>query len=284
MEATELAGKAALVTGAGKGIGKGIAARLARFGADVLIAEIDSDAGLAAAAELRGQGLSAHFLRTDVSQVEQMEAAVHACEAKFGGLDILVNNAVKVAEDLLLEEKTDAMLREQLAIGLWAPWWAMRAALPLMQRRGGGRIINFTSGDVRTGAWLHADYSMAKGGVEGLTRSAANEWARFDITVNAIAPVAASSAYAKLAQDRPGFHENQVRTIPLGRVGDPESDIGGTVCFLASDAGRYVTGTIVVVDGGISLSRTGARPARAFEWTESTPIPMDIPTDAKVAR
>ena len=277
--AGELTGRTALVTGGGKGIGRGVAARLARMGADVLIAEIDAAAGEAAAAELRGQGLSAHFLLTDVSRAEHVTDAVRACETQFGGLDILVNNAVKVAADLLLEEKTDAMLREQLAIGLWAPWWAMRAALPLMQRRGGGRIINFTSGDVRTGAWLHADYSMAKGGVEALTRSAANEWARFGITVNAIAPVAASSAYEKLARERPGFHENQVRTIPLGRAGDPELDIGGAVGFLASEAARYITGTIMVVDGGISLSRAAARPARAF--AEAAPMPDSAPLDRK---
>ena len=284
MKAVELAGKTALVTGGGKGIGNGVATRLARLGADVLIAEIDAAAGEAAAAELRSQGLSAHFLLTDVSQSEQMEGAVRACEAQFGGLDILVNNAVKVAADVLLEEKTDAMLREQLAIGLWAPWWAMRAALPLMQRRAGGRIINFTSGDVRTGAWLHADYSIAKGGVEALTRSAANEWARFGITVNAIAPVAASSAYEKLARDRPGFHESQIRTIPLGRVGDPEDDIGAAVGFLASEAARYVTGTIMVVDGGISLSRSGARPARAFAGSDAVRTPNDTPVDRKALR
>lgn len=260
-----LSGKVALVTGAGLGIGRGIARCLSGHGATVVIAEVDAKAGQECARELQDLGGRALFVSTDVSQQSQVEAAVAACIEHFGRLDILVNNAVKVARDLLLEEKTDAMLAEQLAIGVWGPWWAMRAALPHMREAGGGRIINFTSGDVQTGAWLHSDYNIAKGAVEALTRSAANEWARFNILVNAVAPVAASSAYETLCRERPGFAEAAKLAIPLGRVGDPECDVAPVVAFLASDAARYITGSTLLADGGVHLSRVNPKPQRLLQ-------------------
>jgi len=257
-----LSGKVALVTGAGRGIGRGIARCLSGHGAAVVIAEVDAEAGRECARDLQDRGARALFVSTDVSQQSQVEAAVAACIEHFGRLDILVNNAVKIARDLLIEEKTDAMLAEQLAIGVWGPWWAMRAAFPHMRDAGGGRIINFTSGDVQTGAWLHSDYNIAKGAVEALTRSAANEWARFNILVNAVAPVGASSAYETLCRERPGFEEAAKRAIPLGRVGDPESDVAPVVAFLASDAAQYVTGSTLLADGGVHMSRVNPKPQR----------------------
>ncbi|WP_018636346.1 SDR family NAD(P)-dependent oxidoreductase [Parafrankia elaeagni] len=235
-----LAGKAALVTGAGKGIGRGIARRFAREGAAVLVAEIDEAAGASVAAEIAELGGQAVFLPCDVREKQQVVTAVEETSQRFGSLDILVNNAIALSPNVVLEEKSDEMLSSVLTSGLWATWWAMRAALPAMRAAGGGRIINFYSIDAEAGAWLHSDYNAVKDAIRGLTRSAAMEWARDNVLVNAIAPAVAGN--------------------PLGRVGDPEEDIAPVAVFLASEDARYVTGETIHVDGGQHLPRYQSRP------------------------
>lgn len=185
-----LEGKVALITGAGGGIGKGVARRFVREGAKVVIAEIDVSSGEQVARELVELGGEALFVHTDVTSKVSVIAAVDTAASHFGGLDILVNNAFVPSPNVLLEDKTDEVLERTLKSTIWASWWAMQAALPHMKQRGGGKIVNFYSIDVETGAWLHADYNTAKAGILGLTRSAASEWGRFNITVNAIAPTA----------------------------------------------------------------------------------------------
>jgi 3-oxoacyl-[acyl-carrier protein] reductase len=160
-----------------------------------------------------------------------------------------------------MEKKLDSMLQQQLAIGVWGTWWGMQAALPVMRAQGGGRIINFTSMDVDTGAWLHSDYSVGKAGILAMTRSAAIDWARFNIRVNALAPVAASSAFEQMCRDRPGLREAAGKSIPLGRMGDPEADIAPVAVFLASDLSQYVTGASIPVDGGLHMPRVNQTPA-----------------------
>lgn len=258
---TLLKDKVAVITGAGGGIGRGIARCFARAGAAVVIAEIDELTGRAVEQELKDLGGQARFVRTDVTKKDSIEAAVQAAVDTFGGLDILVNNAFVPTPNVLLEDKTDEMFALTLASSLWASWWAMRAALPHLRQRGGGRIINFYSIDVETGAWLHADYNSAKAGVLGLTRSAASEWGRFNITVNAIAPTAMGATFHKLAAENPGFAERSAAARPLGRSGDPELDIGPVAVFLASDMSRYVTGESMHVDGGLHLYGYNSRPA-----------------------
>jgi 3-oxoacyl-[acyl-carrier protein] reductase len=129
----------------------------------------------------------------------------------------------------------------------------MQAAFPHMKVRGGGSVINFSSIDAQTGAWLHSDYNINKLGIEGLTRSAAVEWGRFNIRVNAIAPTGLGQVFAQLIKDVPGFLENVVASNPLKRAGDPEKDIGPVVVFLASEMSRFVTGEMINVDGGQNL-------------------------------
>jgi 3-oxoacyl-[acyl-carrier protein] reductase len=145
------------------------------------------------------------------------------------------------------------MLRRTLEIGVWGNWWAMQAAFPHMKARGGGSVINFSSIDAQTGAWLHSDYNINKLGILGLTRSAAVEWGRFNIRVNAIAPTGLGQVFAQLVKDVPGFLENVVATNPLKRAGDPEKDIGPVVVFLASEMSRFITGEMINVDGGQNL-------------------------------
>jgi len=260
-----LDGKIALVTGAGQGIGRGIARRLAREGAAVVIAEISEEHGPRVQAEVEALGGRASFVRTDVSKKSDVESAIRAAVAQFGRLDVLVNNAIKLPTPVLMEKKTDAMLEQQLAIGVWGTWWGMQAAMPIMRDQGGGRIINFTSLDVLTGAWLHSDYSVAKAGIEAMTRSAAIDWARHKILVNALAPVAASTAFEQMCKDRPGLREYAGTAIPLGRMGDPEDDIAPVAVFLASELACYITGATIPVDGGLNLPRINQTPTELLK-------------------
>ena len=255
-----LDGKVALVTGAGQGIGRGIARRFAREGAAVVVAEISDETGQSVVREIEALGGRARFVHTDVSKKADVLGAIDAAVKAFGRLDILVNNAVKLPTPVVMEKKTDAMLEQQLAISIWGCWWAMQAAMPVMRQQGGGRIINFTSMDAESGAWLHGDYSVAKAGILGMTRSAAIDWARFGINVNALMPIAATAAFEKMCAERPGLREYADAIVPLGRMGDPEEDIAPVAVFLASEASRYVTGATIPVDGGLNLNRMSAKP------------------------
>jgi len=247
-------GKVAIVTGGAKGLGYGISRRLARDGAKLLITGRDGAATERVAAEIRNEiGTDAIGISADMADKKQVLGMVDRCVAEFGGLDILVTNASSLSPNVLLEHKTDEMLRQTLDIGTWGTWWAMQAAFPHMKARGGGSIINFYSIDAQTGAWLHSDYNMNKGAILGLTRSAAVEWGRFNIRTNAIAPTGMGQVFAQLAKDVPGFLDMATASNPLKRAGDPENDIGPVVLFLASEMSRFVNGELINVDGGQHL-------------------------------
>jgi NAD(P)-dependent dehydrogenase (short-subunit alcohol dehydrogenase family) len=227
----------------------------------VVIAEISADTGERTAAEIRREIADrAVFVKTDVRVKGDVERAIRTAVDKYGALDTLVNNAIALSPNILLEQKTDDMLEGVLRSGLWATWWAMRAALPEMKKRGGGRIVNFYSIDAEVAAWLHADYNLTKAAIQGLTRSAAVEWGRFNILVNAIAPTAAGVVFVELSERIPGFAAAAAAQNPLGRVGDPEEDIAPVAVFLASQMARYVTGETINVDGGMNMPGYNSRP------------------------
>lgn len=257
-----LQGKVALITGAGAGIGRGIARKFIREGAKVVVAEINEKNGRKVVKELVEElGGEACFIKVNVCEKEQVEAAVELCIEMYGGIDILVNNAFSHSDYVVLEKKTDAMLDNTLKSGIWAGWWAMRAALPSMKKRGGGKIINFYSIDADVAAWCHADYNITKTAILGLTRSAAAEWGRYNINVNAIAPAARGTVFYQLADQIPDFEEKAAARKPLCRNGDPEEDIGPVVVFLASEMSSYITGEMINVDGGLHLPGYDSKPA-----------------------
>jgi len=143
---------------------------------------------------------------------------------------------------------------------VWGSWWAMQAVRPIMAAAGSGSIINFSSLDIETGSWFHSDYNIAKAGIQALTRSAAMEWARFKIRVNCVMPIAASAAFDRMCDARPGLREAANMGNPLGRMGHPEKDIAPAVAFLAGDDAHYITGVSLPVDGGLHLPRVNNKP------------------------
>ncbi|WP_422342721.1 SDR family NAD(P)-dependent oxidoreductase [Parasphingorhabdus sp.] len=249
-----LADKVAIVTGGAKGLGYGISRCMAKEGVRLLITGRDGAATDKVAKEICQEfGTKAVGMSADMGVKEEVEAMIQRAVDEFGGLDILVNNASLLSDNVLLEHKTDEMLKRTLDIGVWGCWWGMRAALPHMKKRGGGSIINFHSIDAQTGAWLHSDYNINKMGIMGLTRSAAVEWGRFNIRCNAVAPTGLGQVFAHLVESVPGFLEQATANNPLKRAGDPEKDIGPVIVFLASEMSAFITGEMINVDGGQNL-------------------------------
>jgi 3-oxoacyl-[acyl-carrier protein] reductase len=266
-----LKGKIAIVTGGAKGLGLGISRRLVREGAKVVITGREGAAAEAEAAAIRRElGGETIGFASDVGVKADVEAMIARTVAHFGGLDILVNNAATLSPNILFEQKTDEMLKRTLDIALWGSWWGMQAAFPHMRARGGGSIVNFYSIDADTGAWLHADYNLAKSAILGLTRSAAVEWGRFNIRVNAISPTGLGQVFARLVKEVPGFLEAATANNPLVRAGDPEDDIGPVVVFLASAMSRFITGEMINVDGGQNLPGYVSKPHNLAELEGTT--------------
>ncbi len=250
-----LEGHVALVTGAGEGIGLGASRRLAASGAHVVVAELVTDAGEAAAEGLRRDfGVEARFVATDVTDKAQMEAAVAAAVEGFGRLDVLVNNAWGGGTMSRLEHKTDDGMEHGFRMAYWPAYWAMQAAFPTMRAQRRGRIVSMCSLNGVNAHPFTAEYNTGKEALRALTRTAAREWARHGITANVICPAAATAAFNAVQSSMPEMIADILKDNPMGRMGDPEDDIGGVVAFLAGDDARYLTGNTLFVDGGSHIN------------------------------
>jgi NAD(P)-dependent dehydrogenase (short-subunit alcohol dehydrogenase family) len=247
--------RVAIVTGAGTGIGKGIARRLAAEGAAVVVAEYREEAGHACAEELaRDFGARSLALPVDVCEKTQVLGMVATTVERFGAVDILVNNAWSSRPGarpfLPVEAKSDEDFEHAFRIAYMAAFWAMQAVFPYMRERQWGRIINVASLNGVNAHPFTVDYNAAKEALRALTRTAAREWARHQICCNIICPAAATEAYKKFAAAQPDNAGEMLKLNPMGRMGDPEHDIGSVALFLASDDARYLTGNTLFVDGG----------------------------------
>jgi len=240
-----LTDKIAIVTGAGRGIGEGIARKLSAEGATVVCADVnEADAGNVASSLAHG----AIGARLDVSNSGACDALVNDVQARFNRLDVLVNNA-GINRDAMLHKMTDEQWQQVIAVDLSGVFFMTRAASRLMRAAGRGRIVNISSA-----SWMgnigQANYAAAKAGVVGLSRTAAKELARSQVTVNAICPGFIDTQMTRGIPDT--IREQQVAKIPLGRMGQP-ADVAAVVAFLASDEAGYVTGEVINVGGGYVL-------------------------------
>lgn len=250
-----LEGRVAVVTGAGDGIGAAVARAYAAEGARVVVAELSEESGRTVAEEVDGL-----FVRTDVGQRDQVEAMVQAAVDSFGSVDVLVNNAWGAGNIGRVEHKTDQMIDSALAVGFKGPLWAMQAAFPYMKARGWGRVINMCSLNGVNAHMGTLEYNAAKEALRTLTRTAAREWAPTGVVVNAVCPGAKSAAYRRVVGEHPELAAAADRGNPMGRVGDPLTDVAPVAVFLASDDCRYLTGNTLFVDGGTHINGADWKP------------------------
>ncbi|OCC23935.1 oxidoreductase [Croceicoccus estronivorus] len=246
----DIAGRVALVTGGGEGIGRGAARLFAAEGARVVIAEFNPETGAAAAEAIRSEGGSAMFVKTDVNNREELLAAIAAAQTEFGGVDILVNNAYGGGHLRRLESKREEEFDHSLTMSVKAGFWAMQACFPHMKEQGWGRIISVCSLNGVNAHMFSADFNAGKEGLRALTRTAAREWARYGITANIVCPGAASAAYLRFKEAHPEMAAGMDAMNPMGRTGDVDEDIAPVLLFLAGEGSRYMTGNTLYVDGG----------------------------------
>ena len=248
----KLDGKVAIVTGAGRGVGRGIALELAREGAAIVIAELDPDTGQSVAREIEISGGRALAVTTDVGKRKEVNAAVAAAESTFGTVDILVNNAQIQRQQVSFEDTSDDDMDVVLGSGIHGTFYFMQACFPFMRRRG-GKVINVASAAGLGGHPGWTSYAVAKEGIRALTKVAAREWGVHKINVNVICPIAETPSYKLWRENHPDLDKDLVASIPLGHMGDPEADIGRAVVFLASSDSDFVTGLTMMVDGGQTM-------------------------------
>ena len=264
---TRLAERVAIVTGGGSGIGRASALALARAGAAVLVADIAADAAERVAAELRAAGGHVHAQQADVSDEASVAAMVAAAVARFGGLDVLHNNAAATGWEVLggdgeITRLDLAIWERSLAVNLRGPFLGCKHAIPEMLKRGRGSIVNTSSASGLTGDLVRTAYGVSKAGVDGLTRYVATQYGKRGIRCNAIAPgvIETPALRQNVPPEQVALFERHHLTP---RLGTPE-DIAAAVVFLASDDAAFITGQVLSVDGGLLAHHPTVAEVRAL--------------------
>lgn len=257
IDSFDLSGQVAIVTGAARGLGRQMALALAEAGAEVAICDLLEAEGQGVAAELAATGRRSFFSRVDVTRVEEIEAFIAQVVARLGKIDILVNNAGIPSDGLPLHEETDEAWRRMIDANLSSMFYVgKRAARHMIERGAGGVIINLASINsfvISNIAPRHnAPYCVAKAGVAQLTRGMAADWAPYNIRVNAIAPGTMLTAQTAASRKNPEIMERIIANTPMKRYGE-EAEIKGLVVYLASPASSFMTGSVVVMDGGMMI-------------------------------
>lgn len=243
-----VAGKVAVVTGASRGIGRGIAAALAEAGAKVALVARNVEELESAKQEIIGLGGEAEAFRLDVRDVRQIGSVFSAIEARFGRVDILVNNA-GMGRPIPALDIAEADWDEMMSLNLKGLFFCSQAAARIMLRHGGGKIVNMSSQASVVGIPGEAIYCASKGGVNQLTKVLALEWSSRGINVNAVGPTFIYTPGTAERLDTPDFRAKVLAQLPIGRVG-AIADVAGAVIYLASAASDMVSGTLLLVDGG----------------------------------
>jgi 3-oxoacyl-[acyl-carrier protein] reductase len=245
-----LAGRTVLVTGGGGGVGRGVALASAAAGAHVVVAS-PRENGEETVALVAAAGGAGEWVRCDVTDAGDVHAAVTLAVQRTGHLDAMVHNATsrRSGDPARLEHADDALLDEHMAVTLRGTFHCATAALPHL-RATRGAFVSMTSPAGMEGSFMLPLYGTVKAALRGFTKSVAREWAPHGVRVNTVSPLAVTPALAHAYQEDPGLEARTTSRVPLGRIGDPETDIGPAVAFLLGDGARYITGQTLVVDGG----------------------------------
>ncbi|MCF6265404.1 MAG: 3-oxoacyl-[acyl-carrier-protein] reductase [Desulfuromusa sp.] len=244
-----LAGKVALVTGCGRGIGKAIATTLAQSGADIVVNDIDVDSAEKLAGEIAALGRNAIVCCGSVGDRQAVNAMFTTIVEEFGALDILVNNA-GITRDNMMLNMTDEEWNQVIQVNLNGVFYCTQTAVKMINKQTSGRIVNLTSVTGQTGNLGQVNYAAAKAGVIGITKTLARELARYQITVNAVAPGFIDTPMTAAIPDE--IKQTVIKDIPLGRAGTPQN-IADLVKFLSSDKAAYITGQIISCNGGLYI-------------------------------
>ena len=247
----DLKGVRALVTGAGSGIGRAIARRLAAGGCRVAATDVKEDRVTEVARSIREDGGEALAITADVARQDDVDRMTAETVSAFGGLDVIVNNA-GVGSIGFIESVQDPEIELVLGVNLVGVIRVTRAATPHLKISGRGRIVNVASVEGIRGSGLLPVYSATKAGVIGLTRANAVELARFGVTVNAVCPgpIQTEMLGPLVADER--YREKMIKGVPMRRLGVPE-DVAGAVAFFASEESSFITGNVLVIDGGMTV-------------------------------
>jgi glucose 1-dehydrogenase len=265
----QLIGRPALVTGAAQGIGLAIARTLAAHGAVVAIADVQKEAGEAAAQSLRAQGAQAFFMEADVADPQSIAGLVGACVAQMGGLQIVVNNAApRTKQRMPFPEQSAEDWDKVLGLMLRGYMLVAQAAAKPLEASGAGAIVNLSSVLARSISQESCAYHVAKAGTEQLTRYLASELGMRNIRVNAVAPGIVDREFGHKLTDDPANRAVAGVAVPMGRAAD-SAEIAQVVAFLCGDMASYVTGQTIVVDGGLSLGEPFGIGRRAFQLSQA---------------
>jgi len=252
MDQFSLKDKTAIVTGSSRGIGRAIAVAYARAGARVVISSRKIDACRAVVDELRSEGREATAIACNISSKDQVDALVSQAEAAYGPADVLVCNAAVNPFYGPMSQIPDEAFAKTLDVNIRSNVWLVNRVAPQMAQRGGGSIVIISSVAGMTGSRVLGAYAISKAADMQLARNLALEWGKEGIRANCIAPGLVKTDFAKALWDNPQTLAAALASSPLNMIAEPE-DIAGTALLLASDAGRFITGTTIVVDGGATI-------------------------------
>lgn len=245
----KLSGKTALVTGGARGLGKAAALAMANEGAAIVVVDVLAEAAGEAAEDIRATGVDALAVAADIGDPDSIAEAFAKTASRFGRLDILVNNAGIAPNRLIVEQSLDEWERV-LRVNLTGTFLCSKAAVPMMEKAGGGAIVNIASISGQRGATGRSAYGVSKAGIIQLTKITAIEFADRNIRVNAVAPGPIETA---ITDHSPGTVENYLSRIPMRQYGTPEA-IGAAVLFLACANSAFTTGHVLNVDGGFEAA------------------------------